>query len=92
MLNNTARIVGWLLRLVLPSPGRHRVADARLEERGLDTPTLSLPRVPHGRVRPSLRGEDIGLVRPYVVAHERQRQSPRRAELVCAPHGMAVIR
>ncbi|MCQ8832401.1 hypothetical protein [Streptomyces malaysiensis] len=36
-------------------------------------------------------------VRPYVVAHEQRREQRRsgdipRVELVCAPHGMVVIR
>ncbi|WPB89841.1 hypothetical protein [Streptomyces malaysiensis] len=33
-----------------------------------------------------------GMVRPYVIAHEQRRKSGPRVELLCAPHGMAVIR
>ncbi|MEU8872751.1 hypothetical protein AB0D24_16575 [Streptomyces javensis] len=46
--------------------------------------------------RPLLRGEDIGLVRPYVAAHARRQEQRReglpRVELLCAPHGMVVVR
>ncbi|MEV8060759.1 hypothetical protein AB0P37_30905 [Streptomyces antimycoticus] len=46
--------------------------------------------------RPLLRGEDVGLVRPYVAAHaprqEQRRESLPRVELLCAPHGMVVVR
>ncbi|WP_281429697.1 hypothetical protein [Streptomyces rhizosphaericus] len=41
--------------------------------------------------KPVLRGEDVQLVRPYLVAHERRKDAPR-VELLCAPHGMVVVR
>ncbi|MFC3350173.1 hypothetical protein ACFOOM_22655 [Streptomyces echinoruber] len=46
---------------------------------------------------PALNGEAVGLVRPYVLAHERrveherwQRRQRRRAGLVLAPQGIAL--
>ncbi|MFC3346162.1 hypothetical protein ACFOOM_01665 [Streptomyces echinoruber] len=46
---------------------------------------------------PALDGEAIGIVRPYVLAHERhvaherrQRRQRRRAGLVLAPQGIAL--
>ncbi|WP_458087588.1 hypothetical protein [Streptomyces malaysiensis] len=56
-----------------------------------DTPTLRLPRVHQMPRRPVLRGEDVQLVQPYPVAHERRKNVPR-VELLCAPHGMVVVR
>ncbi|MEV8056109.1 hypothetical protein ACFV27_24330 [Streptomyces antimycoticus] len=57
-----------------------------------DSPTLELhtvPRLPRGSELPAL-------VRPYAVDDERrQRQRSKsvpRVELICAPHGMVVIR
>ncbi|MFJ1994061.1 hypothetical protein [Streptomyces asiaticus] len=41
--------------------------------------------------KPALRGEDVQLVRPYLVAQERRKNVPR-VELLCAPHGMVVVR
>lgn len=60
------RIVEPLLRLLYPAVGRHRsVAVARMPA------PAPQPRVP------ALRGEDIGLVRPYLVAHERRQREHR---------------
>ncbi|MFF7230131.1 MULTISPECIES: hypothetical protein [unclassified Streptomyces] len=62
----------------------------------MDTPTMSLsvPRVPDPYVWGPIRGEDVQLVRPYLVAHEQQMQrraeSARCAGLVCARDWMAV--
>ncbi|QTI89229.1 hypothetical protein [Streptomyces sp. AgN23] len=57
-----------------------------------DSPTLELHTVP---LLP-LDSELPALVRPYLVADERQKQqrpkSVPRVELICAPHGMVVIR
>ncbi|MEV8319481.1 hypothetical protein AB0Q95_35520 [Streptomyces sp. NPDC059900] len=54
----------------------------------VDAATRPLPRVP------VLRGEDIGLVRPYLVAFERRqeerRQRARRRELWLAVHGVDI--
>ncbi|GAA0555321.1 hypothetical protein GCM10010390_66780 [Streptomyces mordarskii] len=56
-----------------------------------DWPTLELRTIPL-----PLDSELPALVRPYVVVDERrQRQRPKsvpRVELICAPHGMVVIR
>ncbi|MBU3867714.1 hypothetical protein KN815_27740 [Streptomyces sp. 4503] len=57
-----------------------------------DPPTLALHTIP---LLP-LDSELPALVRPCVVADERRKQqrskSVPRVELVCAPHGMVVIR
>ncbi|CAM5251050.1 putative protein OS=Streptomyces antimycoticus OX=68175 GN=SANT12839_058120 PE=4 SV=1 [Streptomyces antimycoticus] len=57
-----------------------------------DSPTLELRTVP---LLP-LDSELPALVRPYAVADERRRRerskSVPRVELICAPHGMVVIR
>lgn len=75
-----ARFFEPLLRLLWPASGRHRSTGVR-------------PAAPHARV-PALRGEDIGLVRPYLVAHERrqeaQRQRARRRALWFAVHGVDI--
>jgi hypothetical protein len=89
MLNCIAHIFEPLLRLVWPGPGRHRRAGRRFTSVIAEAPAMRLPRVP---VRP-LRGEDIGLVRPYLVAHERQearRQRARRRALWLAMHGIDI--
>ncbi|MCG0287294.1 hypothetical protein [Streptomyces sp. PSAA01] len=52
MQERIARLMEWLLRLVLPAPGRHRAVETR-------------------------PGTETGLVRPYVVAQERQRRTAR---------------
>ncbi|WP_406210996.1 hypothetical protein [Streptomyces decoyicus] len=46
----------------------------------MDTPTISfsVPRVPDPYLWGPIRGEDVQLVRPYLVAHEQQMQ--RRIE------------
>lgn len=74
MRKTTARFVEWLLRLLLPASGRHRVAGIRPGFRCVDAPTLRLARVPLAHAW-APHGADVpgtGLVRPYVVAHERQ--------------------
>ncbi|MEV0641127.1 hypothetical protein AB0I77_40640 [Streptomyces sp. NPDC050619] len=76
-----------LLRLLLPAAGRHRSAETNPVPT-VDVQTARLPRVP------VLRGEDIGLVRPYLVAHERRqgerRRRARRRTLVLATHGIDI--
>ncbi len=37
-------------------------------------------------------GHGASMVRPYAIAHEQRRKSRPRVELLCAPHGMVVIR
>ncbi|MFI8880386.1 hypothetical protein [Streptomyces sp. NPDC055243] len=83
-----ARIFESSLRLLLPAVGRHRSSELTVSGLGIDAPTRPLPRVP------VLRGEDIGLVRPYLVAFERRqeerRQRARRRELWLAVHGVDI--
>lgn len=84
MLQITARLLRPLLRLLLPPVGRHRTTEAH-------PATATLPAPCRSRV-PALDGEAIGLVRPYVIAHERRvehdRRLRRRAGLVLAPQGI----
>lgn len=83
-----ARIFEPLLRFLLPAAGRHRSPGPTWSAPDFDEPTRPLPRVP------VLRGEDIGLVRPYLVAFERRqeerRQRTRRRELWLAVHGVDI--
>lgn len=74
MQEGIARLVEWLLRLVLPAPGRHRAVGLRSDMACRDTPTVRLARVPVPHVWVPYGGDvaGTGLVRPYVVAHERQ--------------------
>ncbi|QKV95063.1 hypothetical protein HUT19_27705 [Streptomyces sp. NA02950] len=56
----------------------------------LDWPTLELRAIPL-----QLDDDPPALVRPYVVAHEwrQQRHTSRpRVKVICAPHGMVVVR
>ncbi|GGW25639.1 hypothetical protein GCM10010339_94990 [Streptomyces alanosinicus] len=80
--HGTARLVGLLLGLLLPAPGRHRTPTSHPVTPSPETLTVSLPR------SSMLRGEDNVLVRPYLVAHERReeerRQRARRRTLVLA--------
>lgn len=85
-----ARTFEWLLRLLLPAPGRHRAPHVRAAEYGQDAPRRSVPSAPRLSVAP-LNGEDIVTVRPYVAAHER-RQRCRYALRVCAHHDVAVVK
>ncbi|MFG2131922.1 hypothetical protein ACGFNV_29485 [Streptomyces sp. NPDC048751] len=81
-----ARIFEPLLRLLWPPAGRHRRLDRRCS--GLAPEASRLGRTP---AAPALRGEDIGLVRPYLVAHERrtaERRRVRRRGLRLAVHGI----
>lgn len=83
-----AHIFEPLLRLLRPAPGRHRAPDSRpallIVEASAECP-------PHVPAAPVLHGEDTGLVRPYLLAHEqreqRRRRTPRRA-LRLAMHGV----
>ncbi|CAL2056571.1 MULTISPECIES: hypothetical protein [Streptomyces] len=65
-----ARFIESLLRLLLPASGRRRSCGPSLARQ--DTVAVGLPLVP------VLRGEDIGLVRPYLVAHERRQEERRQ--------------
>lgn len=88
MKQGIARFFEPVLRLLLPAPGRHRYPDPSSSVPTADAPTRPLPRVP------VLRGEDVGLVRPYLVAFERRqeehRQRRRRRELWLAVHGVDI--
>ncbi|MFD8460043.1 hypothetical protein [Streptomyces antimycoticus] len=112
-----AHAIAWifeaLLRLLLPSPGRHRDADAAdgrpaVRHRDAPTPrTVLVSGAPTGAASaahgdtPTIQlraisgppdGHGAGMVRPYAIADERRRKSRPRVELLCAPHGMVVIR
>ncbi|MBT2419659.1 hypothetical protein J7F01_30545 [Streptomyces sp. ISL-22] len=84
------RIFEPLLRLLWPAPGRHRSPDQPSTGLCVEAPTAcpSRPLAP-----PVLRGEEIGLVRPYLVAHERREQQRRRARrrvVRLAVHGIDI--
>lgn len=92
MLNPIGRLFATLLRFLCAASGRHR-------QRGVPRPSLA----PAGATtrRPSpyatpLGGEDTLLVRPYLLAHEReqrahaQQQRARRRALWFAVHGVDV--
>lgn len=76
MRKTTARFVEWLLQLLLPASGRHRVAEIRPGFRCVDAPALRLARAPlaHAWAPHGADAPDTGLFRPYVVAHERERR------------------
>lgn len=98
MANPIARIVGWPLRLLLPAPGRHRATGPLPAVRGpavqhQDAPTVNPSRVFASSARPA-REEEVALVRPYLIAHERRqkarRQRQRRRTLWLAVHGVDI--
>lgn len=91
MRNCIGRVFKPLVRVLRPGRGRHRTVGTRQPVDCADAPTLQLPRVRQMSRKPVLRGEDVQLVRPYLVAHERRKDVPR-VELLCAPHGMVVVR
>ncbi|MFD8723891.1 hypothetical protein ACFV2H_39555 [Streptomyces sp. NPDC059629] len=85
-----AHIFEPLLRLLWPAPGRHRRPDHSSAGLAVEASTACPARVPDARV---LRGEEIGLVRPYLVAHERreaQKQQARRRTLRLAVRGIDI--
>jgi hypothetical protein len=88
MAHGIARFFEPLLRLLFRASGRHRAPASHTAARSQDTPTAPLLYIP------VLRGEDIGLVRPYLVAHERReeerRQRARRRTLVLATYGIDI--
>ncbi|MFI7244381.1 hypothetical protein [Streptomyces qinglanensis] len=96
MANSIPQFVRWLLQRLLPGAGRHRIVEAASPAIPGDTLTLMLPRVHRVFDRSSLRGEDVRLVRPYVVAHEKreaqQRDRLRRGVLAYTRYDMAVMR
>ncbi len=101
-MNRIASLFTPLLRLLFPAAGRHRVTAPPLAValREAVTPAAVAPlRTP---VRPAapLRGEDVALVRPYVLSaaerrecrerRERRLQRGRRRALWLAVHGVDV--
>ncbi|MFC8866740.1 hypothetical protein ACFUAC_03620 [Streptomyces sp. NPDC057148] len=94
MRHRIARLAGLpllpLLALLLPGSGRRR------RRRPPATEPAQLSYTPDMTVRrtgvPALRGEDNVLVRPYLLAHERQeearRRQARRRALRFAVHGV----
>ncbi|MQS34765.1 hypothetical protein FFZ77_03760 [Streptomyces katsurahamanus] len=106
MLKAIVHLIGPLLRLLLPPTGRHRPWSARPSgrhrasgpaQRGTGGGSSSMGgftayewRDPWG---PVFRGEDIPLVRPYLVVHEREQnrlRSKRRANLVVVVEGFTM--
>ncbi|MGG2463829.1 hypothetical protein ACO0M4_29215 [Streptomyces sp. RGM 3693] len=90
MLHTIRTIFESLLGLLLPSRGRHRSAGAPPAAEHPDTPTLAIPRVPVEQRW--LRGEDVALIRPYVLTpeqrQERRLQRGRRRALWLSVHGI----
>ncbi|MFD7426181.1 hypothetical protein ACFV6Z_03810 [Streptomyces sp. NPDC059818] len=89
MLDCIARIFEPLPRLLAPAADPHRSTEADLYP-----PPLRAPAAPRPRHTYMLRGEDTALVRPYLLAHERDeemgRQRARRRVLLLAVHGVDV--
>lgn len=90
MSHAIAWFLEMLLRMVLPTSGRHRSVN-RARATGPDPdPGLPAAAPPRDPV-PALRGEDVALVRPYRVAHEEREEALRRwrcrRTLVLAVHG-----
>ncbi|EXU89942.1 hypothetical protein [Streptomyces noursei] len=90
MPNTIVRLAEALLLRLLPARGRHRSAEAAPAPELPDTPTLTIPRVP-AELR-FLRGEDVALLRPYILTpeerQERRLQRGRRRALWFAVHGI----
>ncbi|MFE0189076.1 hypothetical protein [Streptomyces sp. NPDC058989] len=91
MAKTIATIFKTLLRLLPPARGRHRAAGALRTVGCADAPTATPPLVP-AREPELLRGEDVHLIRPYVLtSEERQRrrlQRGRRRALWLAAYGV----
>lgn len=85
MVNPIARLLGLVLRLLLPPSGRRRLGGAPPVP--LAQPGAAPTAPPRCRV-PLLRGEDSRLVRPYLDEVRLQRQ--RRRALWLAVHGVDV--
>ncbi|WP_405418221.1 hypothetical protein [Streptomyces microflavus] len=85
MRNPIAALLAWLLSVCAPGSGRRRPEGAPVDPDARARATR--PRSPYG-LGERLAGEDSALVRPYLVAYERQeeraRQHLRRLSLVMA--------
>lgn len=83
--------IAWLLGLFLPARGKRRAE-------GVPTPTPTPTPEPAPYVRPydaPLRGEDVALVRPYLIAWEQGReralQRERRTAATLATMGIDFV-
>lgn len=87
----SAWIFELLLQLALPARGRHRSDGSLHTARCDDTGPLVIPPVPVGRPG-LLRGEDVALIRPYLLTpeerQERRLQRGRQRALWLAAHGI----
>ncbi|REK89701.1 hypothetical protein DY245_13810 [Streptomyces inhibens] len=85
-MHHAIRLFESLLRLLLPATGRHRPTDAAPRPvRCTDVPRSARRRAP-ARHTELLQGEDSALVRPYLVAYERQQCCERLQRI----HAMGV--
>ncbi|MGY3202176.1 hypothetical protein [Streptomyces sp. TE5632] len=90
MPHRIARIFALSLWLLWPAPGRHRRPDHPSAGLAAEASPACPARVPAARV---LRGEESGLVRPYLTAHERRearKQQARRRTLRLAARGIDI--
>ncbi|MEU6550196.1 hypothetical protein ABZ915_07865 [Streptomyces sp. NPDC046915] len=71
-----AHIFERLLRPPLPAPGRQRGPDQQSADRCVEA-SIAWPS--RALTSSALQGDEIKLVRPYLVAHERRVQQRRRA-------------
>ncbi|MGW7556509.1 MULTISPECIES: hypothetical protein [Streptomyces] len=90
MPHRTVHFIKSLLQRLLPSQGRHRAGATRHLQAAGPAPTSRRP-ANHALV---LRGEDVALVRPYLIAYEQQEeerlQRQRRRALWLAVNGIDV--
>lgn len=77
MYDPIPRVFEALLRLVLPSRGRHRAAGDGRSAGCPEAPVALGSTVWSCSVSGPLDGDTVAMVRPYVVAHERQQEVRR---------------
>ncbi|GAA1356212.1 hypothetical protein [Streptomyces beijiangensis] len=94
MPNIIAHLFEWLLRFLFPASGRRRAADAQT---GVNRGRAFTGQLPGEIPVPShlvLRGEDVALVHPYLMAYEQRQEErlrrKRRRELRFAAHGIDI--
>lgn len=84
-----SRVAAWIARQLFPPAGRHRQLPfpcVTLAPIAVSSSAGSAFRTGQAAPRWSLiRAEEIALVRPYVLAAERQRQRQRRGGCGCGP-------